>query len=340
MTLETAQMGWFFLFMALVSGYAILDGFDLGVGMLHLFSKKDEERRLMLNSIGPVWDGNEVWLVVAGGVLFAAFPVAYAAITSGFYNFVMLFLSGIIFRAVAIEFRSKRPYPFWRWMWDVLFSLASLVISFGLGLVLGNLVRGVPINDSQDFAVDSFLYFLNPYAILTGVTTVACFSMHGAIYLLMKTEGELHDKVRCWINPTIIFFIICYATVTMATLIYQPHMIEIVQSNPEFFVLALLTMLSIANIPREVNAFRDDRAFASSCCAIVALVALYALGTFPNLVRATSGESLTIYNASSSLKTLKILFLMAGVGIPMVLAYTVAVYYIFHGKVKLDSSSY
>ncbi len=341
--LEMYQIGWFSLLMVLITGYALLDGFDLGVGMLHLFSKKDEERRLMLNSIGPVWDGNEVWLVVAGGALFAGFPIAYAAITSGFYNFVMLFLSGIIFRAVAIEFRSKRPYPFWRWMWDVLFSVASLVISFGLGLVLGNLVRGVPLNEAQDMVVDSSLFFLNPYSILMGITTVACFSMHGAIYLLMKTEGELHDKVRTWINPAIISFIISYATVTMATLIYQPHMVEVVKNHPEFFLLALLTMLSIANIPREVNNRLDGRAFASSCFAIASLVALYALGTYPNLVRASNAPldlSLTIHNSSSSLETLQILFIISGIGIPLVLAYTVAVYIIFHGKVKLDASSY
>jgi cytochrome d ubiquinol oxidase subunit II len=196
---------------------------------------------------------------------------------------------------------------------------------------------------SLDFNVESSLVFLNPYAILMGLTVVACFSMHGAIYLLMKTEGELHDKVRGWINPAIISFIICYATVTMATLIYQPHMVDVLRKHPEMFLLALLTMLSIANIPREVNQKCDGRAFASSCFAIGSLVALYAIGTYPNLVRASNAPdelSITVHNASSSLGTLQILFTIAAIGIPLVIAYTIGVYYIFHGKVKLDSSSY
>src|ERR1700733_14194 len=131
---------WFIVVIALLTGFAILDGFDLGVGIFHLFSKKDEERRLMLNSIGPVWDGNEVWLVTAGGALFAGFPHVYATLCSAFYFPFILLLTGIIFRAVAIEFRSKQPMAWWRWTWDVLFSFASLVISLGLGIVMGNLI--------------------------------------------------------------------------------------------------------------------------------------------------------------------------------------------------------
>jgi cytochrome d ubiquinol oxidase subunit II len=339
---EMFEFGWFIMLVIILTGYVILDGFDLGVGMLHLFSKKDEERRLMLNSIGPVWDGNEVWLVVAGGALFAGFPHAYATIASGFYDYVILFLGGIIFRAVAIEFRSKRPMAWWRWMWDVLFSLASFVIALGLGLVLGNLIRGIPLDPYKEFD-GSGVSFLNPYAIGMGITSVALFCMHGAIYVLMKTEDELHDKIRAWVNPCIIFFIICYVTMTMATLIYQPHMIEIVKERPWLFGIAILNMLAIANIPREINVGSDGFAFISSCAAIACLMALFAFGTYPNLVRAINDPenlSLTIYNSASSLKTLKVLFTIAGIGIPMVVAYTIGVYYIFHGKVKLDATSY
>src|ERR1700733_5849006 len=142
---------WFIVVIALLTGFAILDGFDLGVGIFHLFSKKDEERGLILNSIGPVWDGNEVWLVTAGGALFAGFPDIYATICSSFYLFIMLLLSGLIFRAVAIEVRSKQYAVWWRWMWDLFFSLASLIIALGLGAVLGNLIRGIPLDAEKEF---------------------------------------------------------------------------------------------------------------------------------------------------------------------------------------------
>lgn len=340
--LSSLEFIWFAIFVILVTGYAILDGFDLGVGMLHLFSKKDQERRLMLNSIGPVWDGNEVWLVTAGGALFAGFPDVYATLCSAFYIPIMVLLTGLIFRAVAIEVRSKRPMAWWRWTWDVLFSFASLLITFGLGIVMGNLIRGIPLDSNKEFIGD-FVSLLHPYALLVGVMTVAVFFMHGSIFILMKTEGELHDKMRSWTNPAIILFIITYATTTMATLIYMPHMIEAIKNRPFFFVIAILNMLAIANIPREIQRGRDGWAFISSCANIAFLMMLYGIGTYPNAVRAINdpdGLSLTIYNSASSEKTLNILLLIALIGIPMVVAYTIAVYWIFKGKVKLESTSY
>lgn len=333
---------WFTAFVILVTGYALLDGFDLGVGMLHLFSKKDEERRLMLNSIGPVWDGNEVWLVTAGGALFAGFPNVYATLCSAFYLPIMILLTGLIFRAVAIEVRSKRPMAWWRWTWDALFSFASFVIALGLGVTMGNLIRGIPLDSNKEFVGD-FFSLLDPYVFLVGMLAVAVFFMHGAIYILMKTEGQLHDKMRAWVNPSIIFFIITYATVTMATLIYMPHMTKAIQDRPVFFFIAIANMLAIANIPREVSKGRDGWAFISSCANIILLMALYAVGTYPNVIRAINDPenlSLTIFNSSSSQKTLEILLLIAIIGIPMVIAYTFAIYWIFKGKVKLDSTSY
>lgn len=340
--LTELQFIWFSAFVILITGYAILDGFDLGVGMLHLFSKKDEERRIMLNSIGPVWDGNEVWLVTAGGALFAGFPDVYATLCTAFYIPIMLLLTGLIFRAVAIEVRSKRPMAWWRWTWDVLFSFASLVIALGLGIVMGNLIRGIPLDATKEFT-GTFMSLIDPYSVLIGVMAVALFLMHGAIYTLMKTEGELHDKIRGVVNPTIIFFIVTYAAATMATLIYMPHMSEALKSRPAFFLVAILNMLAIANIPREIQKGRDGMAFLSSCGNIICLMALYGIGTYPNVIRAINDPavlSLTVFNASSSEKTLAILLLIALIGIPMVVAYTIAVYWIFKGKVKLDSTSY
>lgn len=340
--LDNLSLMWFIVIVVLLSGYAILDGFDLGVGMLHLFSKEDRERRLMLNSIGPVWDGNEVWLVTAGGGLFAGFPEVFATLCSAFYFPIIILLNGLIFRAVAIEFRSKRPTPLWRWTWDVLFSMASLIIAFALGVAIGTLILGIPLNAEKEFIGDFYSY-IHPYTLLVGVMAVALFAMHGAIYILMKTEGALHDKLRQWINPSIIFFIITYATATMATLIYMPHMTEAFKERPLIFVIAIINMLAIANIPREVQRGRDDLAFASSCVNIVSLMTLYAVGTFPNIVRASNDPdnlSINIFNGSSSPLTLKILLLFTAIGIPLVLAYTATIYWIFRGKVKLDASSY
>jgi cytochrome d ubiquinol oxidase subunit II len=342
MTAISLEFIWFTIFVILLTGYAMLDGFDLGVGILHLFSKKDEERRIMLNTIGPVWDGNEVWLVTAGGALFAGFPDVYATFCSTFYIPLMLLLSGLIFRAVAIEFRSKQSMAWWRWMWDLFFTGASLVIAFILGLVLGNLIRGIPLDSHKEFIGD-FYSLLHPYAILVGFLTVAIFTMHGSIYVVMKTEGELHDKMRAWVNPSIIAFIMLYAITTLATLIYMPHMSESMKERPAFFLLVILNMFVVANIPREINKGRDARAFICSCLNILFLMILFGIGTYPNAIRAINDPeqlSLTIYNSASSVMTLKILLIIAIIGVPLVIAYTFSIYWIFKGKVKLESTSY
>ena len=332
---------WFILVGALLTGYAMLDGFDLGVGALHLFTKQDVERRLFINAIGPVWDGNEVWLVTGGGALFAAFPEVYATAFSGFYMALILLLFALIFRAVAIEFRSKQPMHWWRQMWDVSFSVSSIVSSLLIGVALGNIALGIPLAGDHEFA-GSFFGLLNPYALLVGITTVALFMMHGAIYLVMKTEGDLHNNLRRWVNNAIIFFIICYAATTAATLLYVPHMVETIKQAPWLFVLPLLNALAIANIPREIQHGYDLRAFLSSCAAIVALLTLFGIGMYPDLIFSSPdpANSLTIYNAASSAKTLGIMLIIAAMGVPLVLAYTASIYWIFRGKVKLDSSSY
>jgi cytochrome bd ubiquinol oxidase subunit II len=332
---------WFILIGVLFTGYAILDGFDLGVGALHLFTDTDEERRIMINAIGPVWDGNEVWLVTGGGALFAAFPDVYATVFSGYYSAFMLLLAVLIFRAVAIEFRSKQPMKWWRRMWDVAFSLSSIFITLLMGITLGNTIVGVPVGVSKDFSID-FVNLLNPYAVLVGITTVTLFMMHGSIYAVMKTDGEMQIKIRSWVNNSIIFFVISYVTTTMVTLLYMPHMSEPFKHHPAYFGVALVGMLAIANIPREIHHKREFLAFISSCASIASLMALFAIGIFPNLVMSSISPDyhLTIYNAASSQKTLSIMLTFAVIGIPFVLAYTVSIYWIFRGKVHLDSMSY
>jgi len=332
---------WFVLLGILLTGYAVLDGFDLGVGALHLLTKEDEERRIMINSIGPVWDGNEVWLVTSGGAMFAAFPDVYATVFSGFYIAIMLLLMFLIFRAVAIEFRSKQPQKWWRQMWDIAFSVSSISIAVIFGISLANVIIGIPIGADKEYA-GTFIQLLNPFALLVGITTVALFMMHGAIYVVMKTEGEINKKIKGWINYSTIFFVICYVATTMVTLIYYPHMAAPFKQYPVLFIVPFLNMLAIANIPREISLGRDFNAFISSSLSICALMMLVGIGIFPNLVYSSiePAYSLTIYNAASSAKTLSIMLMIAMIGAPFVLAYTVVVYWVFRGKVKIDSRSY
>jgi cytochrome d ubiquinol oxidase subunit II len=333
---------WFALVGVLFTGYVILDGFDLGVGVLHLFAARtDEDRRIFLNAIGPVWDGNEVWLVTGGGALFAAFPAVYATVFSGFYLAFMALLCALIFRAVAIEFRSKHPSPRWRGFWDRSFALGSLFSALLIGVAMGNIAWGVPLDAQGEFA-GSFLGLLHPYALLMGVTTVALFAMHGAIYLVLKTEGALQARVRTWVSPLIIAFILCYAILTPATLLYVPHVTEAFRREPWFFALVIPVVLAIANIPREVSRGREFAAFLSSCAAMAGLMAIFGVGMYPHLVFSTPhpGHSLTAFNAASSRKTLGVMLTIALIGVPVVVAYSASIYYIFRGKVRLDRMSY
>jgi len=332
---------WFLLVGVLFTGYAILDGFDLGVGALHLLTRTDEERRLSINAIGPVWDGNEVWLVTGGGALFAAFPEVYATVFSGFYVAFCLLLGALIFRAVAIEFRSKLPGQWWRTLWDVSFSLGSLIAGLLLGVALGNIAWGIPLDGRGVFA-GTFFGLLHPYALWTGVTTVALFMMHGSIYLHLKTEGEMQDRVRTWIRPCMIFFVVSYAVLTMATLIYVPRASTAVREHPFLFVVVVLSILAIANIPREISFGRPGRAFISSCATVVLIMALFGLNTFPELVHSNPlpENTLDAYNAASSQKTLGIMLIIAIMGMPLVVAYTISIYWVFRGKVELNETSY
>lgn len=326
---------------AVFSGYAILDGFDLGVGALHLFTKKDHDRRVFLNAIGPVWDGNEVWLVTGGGVLFAAFPEVYATTLSAAYTYIMLLFVGLIFRAVALEFRSKEKHPLWRKSWDIGFSVASILLAILFGTLLGNIVLGIPIDATREFTGE-WVDFLHPYALLVGITTLALFMNHGAIYLTMKTEGELLIRIKRWVRNTTISFIVLFVLLTIATLVFVPHMAEKMRTQPWLFVLPVLTTLAIANVPRELQHRKYFRAFLSSCLSIGFLLMLFALGLFPDVVRSTidPAYSLDIYNSTSSEKTLQIILTIAAIGVPFVLAYSFAIYWIFRGKVKLGENSY
>jgi cytochrome bd ubiquinol oxidase subunit II len=333
---------WFILVIVLLAGYVVLDGFDLGVGSLHLFARGDKNRRLMLNTIGPVWDGNEVWLVTGGGALFAAFPEMYATAFSGFYLAFMLLLFALIFRAVAIEFRSKRVSTAWRQTWDVLFALSSLTGAFLVGVALGNFAWGLPLNAAREYA-GSFWGQLHPYAILVGITGVALFMMHGALYVVVKTEDDLQQQARRWAQNATIFFVIAYVMTTMATLLYVERMTAAFKHDPYLFVIPLLNLLAVANIPRALYHRKDLEGFLSSTVAIVLLMALFAVGMYPYLIfsHTSPGNSLTIVNAASTQGTLWRMLIFAIIGMPVVLAYTFGVHWVFRGKVnQLDHVSY
>ncbi|HPG39838.1 MAG TPA: cytochrome d ubiquinol oxidase subunit II [bacterium] len=332
---------WFFLVGILLTGYAILDGFDLGIGALHLFTRTDQDRRIMLNSIGPIWDGNEVWLVTGGGALFAAFPEVYATAFSGFYMAFMLLLFSLIFRAVAIEFRSKKDDVLWRKVWDTSFTVSSIVAALLIGTALGNVARGIPLDGSFEYA-GSFWDILNPYSLLIGITVLALFMMHGALYGIVKTEHALQKLLTRIFRSVYFVFAAAYVFITINTFLFTPHLVQPFKASPALFILPLLTVLLIVNIFVQHKKGRDLAAFLSSGAVIFTLMLTLGLGLYPNLL-ISSGDpanSLTIYNAASSQKTLQIMLTIALIGMPLVLFYTVIIFRIFRGKVKLDKHSY
>ena len=341
MSHDTLSVIWFGLLGVLLIGYVVLDGFDLGVGILHPAAKTDEHRRMMMNSIGPLWDGNEVWLVTFGGALFAAFPNAYATVFSGFYVAFMLLLFALIFRAVSLEFRSKVTHPMWRRVWDIGFFGSSLLAAILFGVAGGNIMLGLKV-DEHLVVHGGILAQLRPYPILVGVMTATLFAMHGAIFLYLKTEGELQKRTERWIWRAFGTFLVLYILTTMYTLVEVPRATKNFSDYPWLWIAPVLNVLAIANIPRAMHLRRPAYAFFSSCATIAALAFLFAAAVYPNLLPSTLSDdwAITIYNARSSEKTLTIMLIIAAVGMPFVVSYTAVIYWVFRGKVKLDHSSY
>lgn len=333
---------WFILLGAVLAGYALLDGFDLGVGILHPLARTDHERRVFLNAIGPIWDGNEVWLVVFGGTLFAAFPEAYATLLSGFYTAFMLVLFGLIFRAVSIEFRSKMASPAWRGAWDIAFCVSSSLATFVFGVAVGNSMLGVDL-DERGVYMGGFADLLRPYPILVGLLAVSMFAMHGAVYLALKVpRGPLHDRMTEWVWHTWGIFLVLYILTTDYTLAAVPRAVVNFDRAPWAIVVVVVNVLAVANIPRSIYQRAPGRAFASSCVAIATLIGLFSLALWPNLITAhnDAARSLNVYDASSSDKTLGIMLIIALIGIPLALTYTGIVYWTFRRRVEIGEHSY
>jgi cytochrome d ubiquinol oxidase subunit II len=334
---------WFILFVAIIGGYLVLDGFDLGVGMLHPFAaKEDRERRLVLNSIGPIWDGNEVWLVVGGGVLFAAFPVVYAALFSGFYWALMLVLIALILRTVAIEFRSKRESSRWRGLWDSVFSLSSFGLALLLGVAFGNVISGVPLGKNGHVQLGSLLDVLHPFALFLGVTTIAMLAMHGSLYLTVKTEGELQARVRRWVPRFIVLFTVT-AAVSGAWIALEDYGITDTFTDDVWtLVFPLGAAAAYVVMVVTFRRGRDVVSFFSSSAVLFLSLATISAGLYPNMLKSSTNPaySMTVSNASAEHYTLTVMLVVAIIGIPFVLLYTAGVQYLFSGKVKLTQSSY
>jgi cytochrome bd ubiquinol oxidase subunit II len=330
------QIVWFVLWGVLWGVYFMLDGFVLGAGMLHrLLGRSDRDRRVIINSFGPVWDGNEVWLVTAGGATFAAFPTAYAQMFSFLYTPLLLLLFALIVRGVSFEFRSKEEGRAWRGTWDWAIVLSSLVPALLFGVAFGNIFAGLPMDATGYHG--SLLYLLNPYGIVTGLLFVFLFLEHGAIYLAVKTIGELASSAEkaarliWW--PTAAVAVVFLVFSRFATALYDNFI-----ATPACVIVPLLAVAALFSVPFFLSRKETLKAFASSCVTIIGVVFTGIIGLFPNLIPSSLDPrfSLSIYNSSSSPYTLKIMTVAAFIFVPIVLVYKIWVYRVFRERVTAE----
>jgi cytochrome d ubiquinol oxidase subunit II len=323
----------FILVAVLFVGFFFLEGFDFGVGILLPFlGKDDRSRRVIINTIGPHWDGNEVWLLTAGGAIFAAFPNWYATMFSGFYIALFLLVASLVVRAVAFEYRSKVENPRWRNMWDWGIFFGSFVSALLWGVALANLIRGVPIDETMTYT-GGFFNLLNPYALVGGLATLSLFTLHGAIFLTLKTTDDILESTRAvakklWPVTTIILLLfVAYSYV-------ETEMFAALGINPGSIpVIALLAILSVGTL---LKAKKEGWAFVMTIAASTVIIFT---GLFPRvMVSSTNPEwSLTIYTASSSDYTLGVMSIVAAIFVPLVLVYQVWSYWVFKKRVSRNS---
>jgi len=335
---------WFCIVAVMLAGYVILDGFDIGAGIVHLFVAKNEaERRAVLASIGPVWDGNEVWLLAAGGTLYFAFPGLYASSFSGFYLALMVVLWLLILRGISIEFRSHVNGELWHSLWDVVFGGASALLAVFYGAALGNVIRGVPLDTDGNFFLALWTNFQpgpNPgiidwYTLLVGGTAFAALTLHGALWVALKTEDDLQARChriaqRLWI-PVLSMVLL----ITVLSFRVQPLLFRSFATRPWGFVFPALSAAGLLGVPLSLRGKQERAAFISSCVFILGLLCSAAMGLYPNLLPATAnaGPSLTITNASAAAYGLRIGLYWFVPAFALALAYSVFVYRHFAGKV-------
>ena len=339
--LEFYQIVWFVLVAVLIAGYAVLDGFDLGVGFWYLFEKEDAPKQKLIKSIGPVWDGNEVWLLTGGGAIFAAFPDVYATVFSGFYLPFMLVIFALIFRAVSIEFRNKEEAPSWRKKWDVAFSVGSIIPALLYGVAVGNILRGLQLDERMTYT-GGFFALLNPYALLIGLTGFAMFLVQGALYAALKTPEPLEGRMQARAKIGWFAYLALFLIASAATFIWEPQLLANYQNAPALYAIPTLALAAIVLIGAFIFMKAFGKAFIASSLSIVLLVAVCAASLFPNMTPALGDAalSLTIWSHSSSEITLKMMFIIAAIGMPLVIGYTIWVYHTFKGKVRLEEEGY
>lgn len=343
---------WFYLVAVVVAVYVVLDGFDLGAGTLHLFvARNDSERRTVLQSIGPVWDGNEVWLLAAGSAMILAFPRLFASAFSGFYLPIMIMLWLLILRAIAIEFRSHLKSPIWRPIWDVVFSLSSLLLAVVLGVAMGNVVRGVPLGGDGYFFTPLWTSFrtssielgvLDWYTLTVGVTSLLALTHHGAMWVILKTEGQVRNRAKkaaalTW--PLLLLFVVL---VTVFTFSIQPQVPRQINANPLSYVFPLAALGGIFASQRFTAKGRELPAFLGSAVFLVGMLLSVVFGLYPMVLPAAGdpAASLTIYNASGPAYSLRVALFWWVPGMILVTAYTSFVYRQMAGKVRLDEEGY
>jgi cytochrome d ubiquinol oxidase subunit II len=328
---------WFVALAFMLAGYAVLDGFDLGVGSIHLLlGRNTRERTMLVNSIGPVWNGNEVWLLGAAGSMFVAFPTLYATSFSGFYLPLMLVLWLLLLRGLGIEFRHQLDSDLWKHAWDVAFSLASALLALLFGVALANVLRGVPLDANGEFQ-GSFALLLNPFAILGGLLSVAVLSMHGAAWVALKTEGELQARARTFARGLWIVSMALLAAMIAASVVVRPDFTDNFIDRPWILIVPLAALASAGAI--RLYQVRDDdfRSFLASGGFIAGTLASVAAGLYPELLPARPGSShpsLDIYNSASPEGSLRIALGIYLVGLTLVSIYLVNVYRIWSGKVE------
>jgi cytochrome bd ubiquinol oxidase subunit II len=333
---------WFFLVAFLLTGYVILDGFDLGAGVLYPFiARSEDERRVVRASIGPVWDGNEVWLIAGAGAVFAAFPMVYAMTFSGFYLAIMLVLFGLILRAVSLEFRHRDQS--WSRVWDGAFFLGSLLPAILVGCALGNVIRGVPMNANGDYT-GTFVELLNPYSLLVAVTGLLLIVTHGAAWLALKSDGEMHARAVRYRRITFWVFAALAVATSATTILTVPRASDNVFGRPlGWFFLAVLALALLYTIWQMTKEGAELKSFLGSALTIVALAGIAAVGNYPEIVPARGtppATSLTVTNSASGHLTLQVMLIVAIIGCPPVLLYTAYVYRTFRGKTKAADAEY
>lgn len=325
---------WFLLVGILIIGYAILDGFDLGVGSVYLFAKF-QERDIARNSIAPVWDGNEVWLITGGGALFAAFPMVYATVFSGFYLALILLLFALIFRAISLELRNHFQKESTKTLLDWVFSLSSIVAIILFGVAVGNVLSGLDLDKSGNYT-GTFFGLLNPYSILVGVLAFFMLSYQGTVWLFLKTEGEFQQKVKNWAKVYWSGYFILFLLCTMLAYVVHKNLFNNYLANPLMFIIPLLGLVFMVASLIRIQINSPLCALIASSLSIAMIILSAYLSIFPNLIIANNNPaySLTIYNASSTQLTLETMLIIAIIGMPLVLIYTIYSYRIFHGKTK------